>query len=530
MTTTTLPYDCDAGYLNWQCGWSAGKKDWCCKNRQKGCPQPDPYDCDAGFDNWELGWSFGKKAWCCLHGGGRGCDPEPTPSPGFDCLAGLDAWQTQWAQEKRDWCCMHEDRACYHCDEGLDKWHDGWAVGKKDWCCRHFDKGCEEELHSKDCSPESLVELPVGVSAEGKREWCCRHQDLLCNVELTKPPPFDCDEDFDKWPTAWTDGKKAWCCLHGGRGCDKDDPSKSCWNWVKRDPGMPDVPQPPMTTSAPARAPGYCLMWGDPHIETFDHSFVNFYGEGEFWIVKTQDIKIQARYKATPFTNGLAATQEIIVGGSFIGQHTLSVGPMEGGQILWDRQPVLGSFPSEYDTGCCGKVSYNSVGELVDTAQSHLPKHIVHMELPMNVHVQVMRWSNHINVRIQMEPQALQDGHCGNYNENALDDTTELIHARMGARVPQQELLFNSQTPIDKNRKPLTLADCPADKLNRAKGTCLAQRPESKGVFLDDCAFDVCFGGKQYAEEDGLTNGESVGVVPPPPPGGPPPPGAQAAV
>jgi hypothetical protein len=261
-------------------------------------------------------------------------------------------------------------------------------------------------------------------------------------------------------------------------------------------------------------------MWGDPHIETFDHSFVDFFGEGEYWIVKSQDIKIQARYKATPFTNGLSATQEVIIGGPFLVHHTLSVGPMEEGRILWDKQPILEEFPSEFDTGCCGKVTYSSQGELVDTAQSHLPKHIVHMALPGSVHVQVMRWSNHINVRIQMVSQPLQDGHCGNFNENARDDTTDLIHARMGARVPSEELLFNSHTPIDGKRhhKRLTLADCPADKLTRAKGLCLAQRPEAKGVFLDDCAFDVCFGGKQYAEEDGLTNGESEGVVAQPSP------------
>jgi hypothetical protein len=34
---TSRPYDCEAGYSNWQAGWSDDKKAWCCDNEQKGC-------------------------------------------------------------------------------------------------------------------------------------------------------------------------------------------------------------------------------------------------------------------------------------------------------------------------------------------------------------------------------------------------------------------------------------------------------------------------------------------------------------
>lgn len=33
----SLPYDCEAGYSNWQQGWSDKKKDWCCENAGVGC-------------------------------------------------------------------------------------------------------------------------------------------------------------------------------------------------------------------------------------------------------------------------------------------------------------------------------------------------------------------------------------------------------------------------------------------------------------------------------------------------------------
>jgi hypothetical protein len=68
VATTSDPYDCDAGYANWEAGWSPDKKTWCCQSKQMGCPSPaasDPYDCDAGYTNWQAGWSDFKIQWCC---------------------------------------------------------------------------------------------------------------------------------------------------------------------------------------------------------------------------------------------------------------------------------------------------------------------------------------------------------------------------------------------------------------------------------------------------------------------------------
>ena len=45
----------EAGFANWQDGWSVDKKAYCCKTESKGCPgsTPPPYDCNAGFEHWE---------------------------------------------------------------------------------------------------------------------------------------------------------------------------------------------------------------------------------------------------------------------------------------------------------------------------------------------------------------------------------------------------------------------------------------------------------------------------------------------
>merc|ERR1711976_1101396 len=155
-------------------------------------------------------------------------------------------------------------------------------------------------------------------------------------------------------------------------------------------------------------------------------------GEGEFWVVKSPMVWLQGRFLATPFTKGLAATHAIAVGGPFMQGHTIIVGPMDNGQILIDGQPACTSFPSTCGIAGVATVSYNGAGKLVDSAQSHLVKHIVHIDAPLGVHLQVMRWANHINVKITMRPRSGgQDGVCGNFNGNADDDTTEqIMHAR----------------------------------------------------------------------------------------------------
>eukprot|EP00929_Paragymnodinium_shiwhaense_P096991 TRINITY_DN5875_c1_g1_i1.p1 TRINITY_DN5875_c1_g1~~TRINITY_DN5875_c1_g1_i1.p1 ORF type:complete len:1406 (+),score=579.06 TRINITY_DN5875_c1_g1_i1:122-4339(+) len=65
------PFDCGAGFKNWEAGWSKAKKVWCCTNENKGCEGTEKvqYDCRAGLENWALGWSEHKKEWCCQHEG-----------------------------------------------------------------------------------------------------------------------------------------------------------------------------------------------------------------------------------------------------------------------------------------------------------------------------------------------------------------------------------------------------------------------------------------------------------------------------
>merc|ERR1712050_404581 len=86
---------------------------------------------------------------------------------------------------------------------------------------------------------------------------------------------------------------------------------------------------------------------------------------------------------------------------------------------------------------------YHELEEPIDKAETHRPIHGVDLDLPHGVRVTVNRWAKHLDVLIAMRPQwGGQDGHCGNLNFDAKDDTLELISARMNLRVAAQDSLF----------------------------------------------------------------------------------------
>merc|ERR1719401_3018040 len=95
---------------------------------------------------------------------------------------------------------------------------------------------------------------------------------------------------------------------------------------------------PVTTTPAPVRT---CEFWGDPHILTFDGAKPSFYGNGEFWVVKSDTVWIQGRYLGTSWTHGLAATNKLVVGGPFLKGHKIVVGTTDSDELTVDGDAVL---------------------------------------------------------------------------------------------------------------------------------------------------------------------------------------------
>jgi hypothetical protein len=248
---------------------------------------------------------------------------------------------------------------------------------------------------------------------------------------------------------------------------------------------------------------GTCTVYGDPHIMTFDNKHVDFYSQGEYWVVRSDTVSIQARYLPTRITHGLSVTKELAISGPFLKGHKLRIGARTAS---WDGSPILTSFPSTWSKADPAvQIDYNSQGNLLQKGREGKALHIVHVTLPLGVSLQINRWTeadegDYINVRITMPRQPNQDGHCGNFNGDQADDDRMEIRKRVGKTgVDPSVLLFAHKTPVVEANRP-DLNDCPTDDLHKAETLCKAK--EHAFIPSQECLIDVCFGGPGFAHSD----------------------------
>jgi len=230
----------------------------------------------------------------------------------------------------------------------------------------------------------------------------------------------------------------------------------------------------------------------------------DYYSSGEYYIVKSDVVSIQGRYLPTKYTNGLAVTKMVAIGGPVLKGNKLIIGPLAA---TWNGAPILTGFPSHFDQPGIVHVDYDNVGALVDTALDASKKKIVHVKIadgsPEGLLVQVNRWTasagnEYVNWQITMHSRSGQDGHCGNFNGNAADDDRMAVRQRVGTQgVPAgPELLFATKTPITTANRP-DINNCPTATLDAAKADCKATfGGESPKM---SCLTDYCFAGKDVA-------------------------------
>jgi len=175
------------------------------------------------------------------------------------------------------------------------------------------------------------------------------------------------------------------------------------------------------TTTIPDHTIHTCLVYGDPHVLSFDKAHADYYSEGEYWLVKSDTVWIQARYHPTPVTHGLAVTKEIAIGGPFLKGHTLFFNAQS--TSMWGTGkmapvPILTSFPSSFhNVDPFVDIHYNAQGKVLQKGRAGKALHVLHITLPLGVKIQVNRWNepgedSYINVKIVMPPQPDQHGHC----------------------------------------------------------------------------------------------------------------------
>jgi len=353
----------------------------------------------------------------------------------------------------------------FDCNEGFGNW-ESWSITKKSWCCTNEDKGCPT---TQAPTPPPTTQAPPTPPPTPPTP--------PSTPPPTPPPtppttalPYDCNAGVANWMVGWSAAKKAYCCQHGGKGC-----------------------------ALPAKV---CLLWGDPHIITFDqvgtdkNQAVSFYGDGDFYVVKSSTVVIQGRFEGTKYTEGLAAANRIVVGGPFMKGHKVEVGTRDSGVLTVDGQPVLGTFPGTY-SGAGFSLTYNSQGEVPDVIPEGNEKRIVSMDLPLGVKVRVYQWNNYVDVEVEMSPQPEQDGVCGNFNGDHGDDTTQSIMKRIGARVRPSEKLLSGQAKIEftPQMEKMMMAECASTTRASAQAFCASSLGVPAGdILVKSCMFDKCFG------------------------------------
>jgi len=260
---------------------------------------------------------------------------------------------------------------------------------------------------------------------------------------------------------------------------------------------------------------GTCAIWGDPHIDVFDNGILGsqkvaplgIYSSGDYWLVKSDSVQIQGRYGTTQFTeNGMSAMLALAVGGSFLKNHTLIIQQIDDGQVLFDGEPIVEDFPSEFVQNFM-RVQYKEGEKHIDDVLSGYPVKLIRAFLPRTVDLRVNRWAKHIDAIIRMPQQVEgQDGHCGNFNLDASDDSKELILERVGSAVSATESLFSRFLPVINETlvAELSLDDCEPSLHEAGRSACQAdlasEGMEATEDLLEPCIFDFCFAGEDPNE------------------------------
>jgi len=232
-----------------------------------------------------------------------------------------------------------------------------------------------------------------------------------------------------------------------------------------------------------------CTIHGDPHITVFDNkkvqlqlvkkakgankaaqaTYEDMFGSGDFWLVKSDMVLIQARYHQVWYPHAKQPLNQtyltsIAVAGTFLRGHKLIVEPRSG-EATWvddeDKHTRLCEEVGDNFTIAVPDVILKCHNRTALVPKAYAGKTIgLDVHLPSGVKLRVDRFGKHLDARVIMPRDAGGpgefDGQCGNFNGDAEDDTAELIGERMGDEVPEDEVLFEKEG-VDETPPPEAL-------------------------------------------------------------------------
>jgi hypothetical protein len=241
------------------------------------------------------------------------------------------------------------------------------------------------------------------------------------------------------------DGRQS-CCASGGSWSGQcgntasKDSGKKYFSWedgfeacvtpspTPKPTESPTVSPTPSPTEKDFAACGTCVIWGDPHVITFEahkhrlaehpqrEEFFRTRGwkadqmtineDGIYWLVKSDMVHIQGRY----FRNETADTtslQELAIGGPFLKDKVLLIQSLEG-KVMWGGEEILASINSEFQDSLI-QAKYHQGAKMVKDGTLGPG---VDVFLPTGVDLTVNRWRNGLAAEINMCPVNAVGGQC----------------------------------------------------------------------------------------------------------------------
>ncbi|CAJ1341874.1 unnamed protein product [Effrenium voratum] len=141
------------------------------------------YDCAAGVSNWEQGWSAHKKDFCCKTSGHKFCVEYHCRGEGAGAVH-------SWSKDKSDFCCGHFQVGCPATTLSPLGCEAQCTVNGETSTCNARIQWAQENSFSGKSNACNLAYSQIQVECDVCR--ACSVQAAGCGVQGPGSEPFDC--------------------------------------------------------------------------------------------------------------------------------------------------------------------------------------------------------------------------------------------------------------------------------------------------------------------------------------------------
>jgi len=266
---------------------------------------------------------------------------------------------------------------------------------------------------------------------------------------------------------------------------------------------------------------GTCTIMGDPHVLTFDDPAgqqgtpaITQTTPGDYYLVTSEDIKIQgrfgysSRFPAAASLTGIAVSGVLIHNNKLVVEYTGPAKGKEGFKAWWNDQPILDQgFPASFKSkDNFLEAEYNSMDpqsfsrearNTIGGTSGDLPSYL--FKIAPGIQIYVLMGQETMNGVITMRKLRVgMDGYCGNFNCVANDDGLQALEARnLTTPIAAGTSLFKNapaqpSSQLKKSGETPQLNDCDPAVLKKAQDVTCANLEDGMKA---GCIFDVCASG-----------------------------------